>query len=36
MRDLPSSRRRAVLSGVLGTALVTALSRRFPIRMAQG
>jgi prolyl oligopeptidase len=36
MRDLSASRRRALLSGMLGTALVTAASRLFPIRMAQG
>ncbi|WP_204251070.1 prolyl oligopeptidase family serine peptidase [Elioraea rosea] len=36
MRDLPASRRRALLAGMLGTALVTALSRLFPIRLAQG
>ncbi len=36
MRDLPASRRRALLSGALGTALVTAPSRLFPIRMAKG
>ncbi|WP_206930837.1 prolyl oligopeptidase family serine peptidase [Roseococcus thiosulfatophilus] len=36
MQDLPASRRRALLSGVLGTALVTGLSRPYPIRTAQG
>jgi prolyl oligopeptidase len=36
MRDLPPSRRRALLSGILGTALAAAPSRLFPIPMARG
>ncbi|MDP3418673.1 hypothetical protein [Falsiroseomonas sp.] len=36
MRDLPASRRRALLSGMLGTAVVTPLSRLFPTPSAQG
>jgi prolyl oligopeptidase len=36
MRELPASRRRALLSGVLGTAVVTRLSRLFPTPSAQG
>jgi hypothetical protein len=31
MRHLPASRRRALLSSILGTALVAAPSRLFPI-----
>lgn len=36
MRDMPGSRRRALLAGMRGTTLVAALSRLFPIRLAQG